>query len=69
VSYTTWQEDFINDDLAELFDDKGVKIGEVRRFGGSWQVKHGAEVIAMRPDKETAQHCLNQYLVAAKEGA
>ncbi len=55
-----WEEDFLSD-RSTLTKDNGVKIGYVEPVGGSWQVVYGSDTIAIRPDKASAQSCLNRY--------
>jgi hypothetical protein len=56
---TTWEEDFAGDDSAEYRED-GELIGGVMRIGGSWQVTYRGKIVAMRPDKRSAQSCLSK---------
>lgn len=56
-----WEEDFTDDRLTLTKD--GVKIGRVERVGASWKVVYGSEIIAIRPDRASAQAALNKYHV------
>ena len=62
----TWQEDLFNDDLSELFDASGKKLGEVKRIEGQWGCWYGDIGIAIRPDKTSAQACISRYHEAIK---
>ena len=46
----------------------GAELGYVEPVGGSWQVVNGTQVIAFRPDQETAQRCLIGFLEAGAKG-
>lgn len=57
-----WEESFLSDDSELRLD--GALLGKVSPVGGSWQVTYGAEMIAMRPDKASAQATLTKYHLA-----
>jgi len=56
----------LNPHLSELRDAKGNKLAEVMQCGGSWVCRYGFEQIAFRPDKLSAQECIERYHEALK---
>lgn len=68
VDMFTWEEE-LTSDVCELWRD-GIKLGEVKPIGGSWGViaiiEGQTHTVALRPDKQTAQSALINFLTAAK---
>jgi hypothetical protein len=56
MSTTIWEEGFLEDRVALVKD--GQQLGYVERVGGSWRVVRDGQVIAIRPDKISAQSAL-----------
>lgn len=59
-----WEEKFMDDACALSRD--GVSLGYIKPVGGSWSVYAGDELIAIRPDKLSAQRALLRYAEASK---
>ena len=57
----TWKKSFLADNVWDLLDGKGVRIGSVVQTSGSWDCKYGLQSIAIRPDKKSAQVCVENY--------
>jgi hypothetical protein len=57
----TWKKSFLADNVWDLLDGKGVRIGSVVRTSGSWDCKYGLQSIAIRPDRESARACVEKY--------
>jgi hypothetical protein len=57
----TWKKSFLVDNAWDLLEGKDVKVGSVVWTGGSWDCKYGLQSIAIRPDKESAQVCVEKY--------
>jgi hypothetical protein len=61
-----WEQNLTEERLTLTLD--GVELGYVEPVGASWQVVNGTQVIAIRPDQETAQRCLIRFQEAGAKG-
>src|SRR5437588_465675 len=44
----------------------GAMSGHIEQLGGSWLVKVDGEIVAIRPDRESAEECLLQIYLFRK---